>query len=59
MAKRVPAPSPEEIELRAREIRVKWSELETERRCVYRAKILYAPMPETYFHRGCLAPHRR
>lgn len=49
MAARVPPPTKEEIALRAREIRSNWSPRETERRCVYKTKVVYVPVAEDYF----------
>jgi len=49
MAARVLPPSPEEIALRAREIRRNWSPRELERRCVYKTKVLYVPVTEACF----------
>lgn len=49
MAARVPPPTPEEIALRAREIRLQWSPNERERRCAYKTKVVYVPVPDSYF----------
>jgi hypothetical protein len=49
MAARVPPPTEEEIALRAREIRRGWSPRETERRCAYKTKVVYAPVSENQF----------
>ncbi len=49
MATRVPPPTEEEIAIRAREIRGKWSPRETERRCVYKTKVVYVPVAENCF----------
>jgi hypothetical protein len=46
MAFRVPPPSPEEIAARALEIRRGWSIRETERRYVYKTKVVYIPVAD-------------
>jgi len=49
MAARVLPPTPEEIALRASEIRRSWSPRELERRCVYKTKVIYVPVAEDCF----------
>lgn len=53
MAARVQPPTEEEIALRALEIRRGWSPRETERRCVYKTKVVYAPVSEDVFTGRC------
>lgn len=53
MAARVPPPTEEEIALRALEIRRGWSPRETERRCMYKTKVVYVPVSEDVFTDRC------
>lgn len=49
MAARVPPPTPQEIAMRAREIRLGWSARELEKRRSYKTTVVYAPIPDTCF----------
>jgi len=50
MAARVLPPTPAEIALRAKEIRLQWSDREKEKRRAYKTKVVYVPVPDSCFH---------
>jgi hypothetical protein len=49
MAARVLPPTPEEIAIRARIIRMGWSHREKEKRRVYKTKLYFAPVADNIF----------
>lgn len=58
MAARVPPPSPEEIEARAKEVRRKWTEREKKKRCVYETELRCQSVSERVFSESS-GPRRR